>query len=337
MHQARTTFVEKDLQILKEKHAVREVHFRGLRDMSALLHEVRRCDIVFCWFAKLHALVSGILAKALRKKLIVISGGDDVSNGIVNGGPYGLCASPFKRLAPQSVFRLADRILAVSRFNLVETLMHARADPEKTLLVYHGFDPEVFARTARTEKDKCVITVSTINRETVDLKGLRLFVETARFVPEVRFILIGPFAPMGRNDNSLERLQQEASPNVSFPGGRYGSDLVEMLRRASVYVQASQWESFGCALAEAMLCECVPVVFRGTALPEVVGDCGYYIERLDARELAAAIREALRDERTGRRARERIASVFPLEKRREALLEAVESVAQPGDAKVVRA
>jgi len=100
--------------------------------------------------------------------------------------------------------------------------------------------------------------------------------------------------------------------------------LAGLMSRSKVYVQASLHEGFGCALAEAMLCQCIPVVAKSTALPEVVGDCGFYLTSQSPEELAALISKALSaDMKLGVRARERIKALFALEKRQDALLRTV--------------
>ena len=102
-------------------------------------------------------------------------------------------------------------------------------------------------------------------------------------------------------------------------------DLHEVYRRAAVYVQASRHEGFGLAVAEAMLAGCVPVVMNVTAMPEVVGDAGVLIESQEPDEVAEAVRRALGlGPEAARRARERILTAFPMQRRREGILRVVE-------------
>jgi len=57
----------------------------------------------------------------------------------------------------------------------------------------------------------------------------------------------------------------------------------------------------------------LPVVSSFAALPEVVGDCGFYLTDADPEKLGVLIRKALNsDPELGRRARERIINLFPL-------------------------
>jgi hypothetical protein len=62
-----------------------------------------------------------------------------------------------------------------------------------------------------------------------------------------------------------------------------------------------------------------------TAMPEVVGDAGVLIESQEPEEVAAGVRRALDlGPDAARRARERILTAFPMERRREGILRVVE-------------
>jgi len=153
-------------------------------------------------------------------------------------------------------------------------------------------------------------------------KGLELFVKSSRLVPEIEFMLVGRWI-----DDSVDYLKSIAASNMKFLGAIDQTALFALMSRAKVYVQVSRHESFGCALAEAMLCECVPVVTRSAAIPEVVGECGFFLSDESPEELAALIRKALdTDSGAGQKARERIENLFPLAKREEKLLDLMDSL-----------
>ena len=320
------TFIDSDFQILSEAYETREIEFAGLKDVPRLLAEVYWADCTFSWFGKLHAFFAVLFSKAMRRRGIVVAGDDDVTNSVVAGRPYGLCAHPVKKWFAYTLFHFADLVIPISKFGLLEAINNAKAKPKRTKLIYHGFDSDRFRRMATvSRRPRTVITVAHINWENVERKGLRLFVESARLLEDVTFTIVGPAL-----DASFQALQETSPPNVAFAGSLVGDDLVMALNRAAVYVQASEWESFGCSVAEAMLCECVPVVSRRGGLPEVVGEAGFYVDRLEFKELAAKIEEALRHSEMGRQARRRIVENFPLERRKLALLGAVERVLSGG-------
>lgn len=311
-------YVEKDLRILQERYEVRDLLFSGTRrSLPALARGVRWADVTFCWFAKLHAFYTVLLSRAFGKRSVVVTGGDDVASRDINGYKYGLCAHPLKRLFPETTCVLADRLLAVSQSNRAEVLENLRIPTRKVTVVYHGFDPAVYCRAAGVQKDGTAgIVIAQINRENWFVKRPDLFVRAASHLPHISFKVVGPV----EDPTWGSRIHVLAPTNVQFVGGRMGREYVDELTRTTVLVQPSEWESFGSSIAEGMLCECAPVIFPVGALPEVVGDCGVYVQEHTPEALARGIAEALRRPELGPRARQRIIECFPLEKRRRELL-----------------
>lgn len=332
VHQALQSFVQKDLDMLRSAHEVRPICFTGrrglakhlIRDLWHLWKGILWCDLTFSWFGKLHAFFAVLFSKMLGKKAVVVAGNDDVFKFTYKGQPYGILAHPVKKWIAYFTFRYANRILAVSKTSLEEAIYNAKADSRKTEIIYHGFNCGVFKKRPDVEKEKMVVTVGRVTDETYIQKGLKLFVDSARLLPNIPFVLVGPFL-----DGSIRRLKNIAPQNVTFTGWVEERRLIHILSKATVYVQASIHEAFGCSIAEAMLCECVPVVAKRTAMPEVVGNAGYYIENLTAKELSEAIYKALADEEMGVKARERIVYNFPLEERYRKILAALEELTSP--------
>ncbi len=328
VHAGMPTFAKTDYDVLSEVHDVREFNFPTLKSgwgqiikkLPALWQGVKWADLTFSWFGKLHAFFAILFSKIFGKKSIVVAGGDDVAHEPKIR--YGMFSYWWKKWCPLFVFKYADLIIPVSAFNKEETIDNAGTDPTKVELLYHGFDSKKWQRVDSVLKEKMVITVGSVTNETYTKKGLKLFVQSAKYFPDVPFILVGPW-----KGDAIDRLRAIASSNVDFTGGLFGEDLVRMYSRAKVYVQASAHESFGCSVAEAMLCECIPVVSRRAALPEVVGDCGFCVEDLEPKSIAKQIKEALSaPEDLGKKAMERIKTVFPLEKRKRELLETIEKL-----------
>jgi len=185
------------------------------------------------------------------------------------------------------------------------------AGPRRIETVYNGIDTSVFSPGGR--KENIVLTVCFVSTENIRLKGLDTFIDAARHLPEVRFVLLGRAL-----DDALETLKRGAPDNVEFVGAVGQGELIEWYRRAKVYCQISYRESFGVALAEAMSCECVPVVTDRGALPEVVGDLGFVIPYADTRATVDAISRALISD-AGPAARKRVCDTFSVEQREQEL------------------
>lgn len=319
-HDTMASFVKKDLDILKSKHQVRLVRYSTILDAYSVWRGTSWCDLVFCWFGSLHALLATLLSRAFGKKSIVVAGGYDVA--CLPEINYGLLCSWWKKWLPPSVFRQSDLVLTISKSSTFEALTNAGADPHKTRLAYLGFNSDTCKPPSNQRKEQLVLTAGNISKSSLARKGLELFVKTGRLIPETEFIVVGKWI-----DNSIEYLKTISSSNIRFLGEVDREMMLDLMSKSKVYVQVSRHEGFGCALAEAMLCECIPIVTKVAALPEVVGDCGLYLEGKSPESLALLIRQALKSNPDlGRKARQRIVKLFPLDKRRTALWQAVEQL-----------
>ena len=325
------TFAKTDVDILSKVHDVRAFDFPSphhswrqvVKQLPALWQGVQWADLTFSWFGKLHAFFAVLFSQVLGKKSVVVVSGGEVCRFSFGGGRYrSVCTQPVKACFPRYVVRKADLILPVSKYVYREAIESVGADPRNMKMIYHGFDTCWFYHLLGDKKQPIAVTVAEVMDENLYHKCLLDFIMAAGLVPNVSFLLIGP-----DRDGTAERLRTRLPPNAVIMGGIYGDNLVEQMSQATVYVQASVWESFGCAVAEAMACECVPVVTRIPALEEVVGDCGLYLEKpVTPQEIADKVRLALKHPDLGKRARQRVIETFSLERRRKELLEAVASL-----------
>ncbi len=315
-----SSFIGKDLEILKKRHQIRIVRFSTILDAYSIWRGVCWCDLTFSWFGSVHSFFPVLYSMLLGKKSMVVAGGYDVACLPQIG--YGLFSFWWKKWLPRFIFRFADRILAVSKSTELDALRNAKVDPVKLSLVYLGFDPDVCGNHLHQSKEKKVLCVGTVSNVNLLVKDLDLFVKASTLLPEVQFILAGKWM-----NGSIRYLKNIASPNMKFLGEVKQETLFSLMSESKIYVQVSRQESFGCALAEAMLCECIPVVTRVAALPEVVGNCGIFLTERSPEKLAVLIKRGLESEpELGKRARQRIKSQFPLKRREESLLQAVEQL-----------
>ncbi len=302
-----SSYIQRDLKILKEEFEVSALFYRGKKDLFKLFRNVRKTDVNISWFFLGHATMAVFFSRMFRKKSIVIAGGWDV----ITMPEIGYGAMKGKRIKKtRYALEKANKVLAVSESTKDWVLKWIKRDDVVTL--YHGFDFQTFA--PKGEKENIVLTVGKLQNEvTIGIKGLETFLKTAQLLPDVKFIMIG------EHDPAIASSWKEKAPaNLEILDFIPNEKLIEYYQKAKVYTQLSYQESFGCALAEAMLCECVPVVTRRGAIPEVVGDAGFYVEYGDEKNTAKKIQEAL-NSNLGKKARKRIKELFPLEERKRKL------------------
>jgi glycosyltransferase involved in cell wall biosynthesis len=319
VYSRRNTFTRIDLEALRDSFEVEEYFQDGpLPRPRELIAKLRGCDVVFGWFASWHTLAALTAAKALRRPTVLIIGGFDTASVPEIG--YGNQQDRIRGLRARLAIARADRLITNSHYLEGEIERNLGIEPERVRVVHHGL-ADRFGEPAGDGDGRVALTVGAVHRWNLERKGHRAFVEAARELPDVEFVLAGRW-----EDDAIDELRALASANVTFSGYLSDADLDREFRRAGVYVQASWHEGFGLAVAEAMLAGCVPVVTDAGALPEVVGDTGVTIPAVDAGEIAGGVREAigLWPER-GFAARTRVLERFPLSARAEGIRAEIEA------------
>lgn len=310
-----SSFVKNDYEILSKHFDVIKVNYRKIWDVYKIMMAVMRSDVSFTWFAGGHAFLAVLFSKIFRKKSIVIAGGGDVA-AVPEIDYGGMRRNKRSRYFAKFVLKHANIVLAVSEFTKSEVLKYAK--PKNLMVVYNGVDIEKFNPDG--EKEDIALTVGGIDELTVKRKGFETFVKVAKYLPDIKFVLLGKHI-----DNSVDRLKYIATPNVEFTGLVSDKELFKWYQKAKVYCQLSYYESFGMAPAEGMACGCVPVVTDRGALPEVVGDTGFCVPYGNTETTVEAIKKALNSNK-GEDVRGRVKNMFPIEKREKELMKIIEEV-----------
>jgi glycosyltransferase involved in cell wall biosynthesis len=312
-----SSFVKQDLTILSKRYQVEAANYGVLRDIPKIAASIWRSNLTFSWFASGHSFLAVLISILFRKRSIIVAGGYDVAFvPEINYGQYTLGWQ--KKMYTDFVLRNADVILAVSEFTKRELL--ARARPKRVEIVYNAVDTEKFRPEGK--KERLVMTIASGKKNIMKLKGIDTFVEAAAHNPDTKFLVLG------LSDEDMKSIIARGKPdNIEIRGYVAHEELIGYLQRAKVYCQLSYRESFGMALSEAMACECVPVATERGALPEVVGDTGFYVPYGDPEKTSEAIKKALEASAyLGKKARERIEEMFALEKRERELVRIIEDV-----------
>lgn len=225
---------------------------------------------------------------------------------------------------------LATANLAICQVEL-EFLQRLRAPRRR--LAYLGVDTNLYRPAAARPAEKLVVAVSHLTAANVQRKRLATLVRAVPLVraahPDARLRILGAledgYPPLRALADSLG-----VAGAIDFAGRVSTADKVATYQRATVLAQPTMYEGFGMAQAEAMSCG-VPVVSsaRGS-VPEIVGDCGRYVEPDDveglAREIVAFLSDPEAAAALGCRSRQRIVERFSYDARKHVVSEVVAQV-----------
>lgn len=320
VHNAFTRFVQIDCELLAKHYRVTVRHEASpwrIRCVQ-IWNEVKKHDLVYCWFASWHSFVPVLVARLMGKPAVVVIGGYDVAS--VPQAGYGSQRRGLTRYLARAIMRLATHLLPFSNAANVEARANAGIPPSKLSVAYLGVARR--STTAQRNRDRMALTIGNVWRENLLRKGLLPFVKASHLLPDVRFVHAGAW-----KDHSIVELRNAAGPNMEFLGFVSDERLADLYDQASVYVQASLHEGFGMSVAEAMAAGCIPVTTRCGSLPELVGETGIYLSDATPDAIAKGIIAALDATYSARlKAQKRIQEMFSLGQRETKLRELLEGL-----------
>ena len=310
------SFIQTDIKILSEEYDVRTGKCRSLVGYARAVTAMLRADLVFCWFGSIRFFPLVLLARLFGKPVLIVAGGYDLANVPEIG--YGNMRPGFRRIVGRALFALADVILCYSRSARNEAIA-AGISPKRMRVLHLGVDvPD----SVPMSKFPFVLTVASIDKETLLRKGLLDVARIARRLADVDFVLAG----RGADPEATARMTAASPPNLRLVGYQEPEALASLFARAAVYLQPSRHEAFGLSVAEAMAYGCAVVVGNRYSLPEIVGETGVLVDPEDDEVMCAAIREALQRPDPRLDAAARIRQLFLPERRARELLKHVDAL-----------
>lgn len=335
------SFVREDHRLLSDEFKVEKLQFRlekgffqfflfQLKGILNLLREVPANDVIYIWFCDYHAFWSVLIAKIFRKKTVIVVGGFDAVK--IPTIDYGLfMENGLRRKLAEFAYRHCDKIIAVDTSLIKGTNTYAGEDSvsgiahfvqgieSKSEVIPTGYSPE---KWQVKPKKKQVLTVALIKDEKVFMrKGIDVFLEVAKNLPEIPFYLIG------LQDNTLIPEHLQNLKNVHFYPILPQEELIDLYAESAVYAQFSVSEGLPNVLCEAMMSGCIPVGSSANGIPLAIGDCGFILNEKDTAKATELVQQALNaDASKANCARNRIIKLFPENQRKSALTRLIQEL-----------
>lgn len=329
IHSVKTSFVRKDVALLKENFDVKIfffdpsnkllVPFQFIKQFFFITFYILKSDITITQFGGYQSFLPTLLAKVFRKKSLVILGGTDcVSFPSIN---YGNFNRPGLKQFTAWSLRLATHLSPVHKSLVLSDYTYTKDDYPKQGYKYfcpkvqaghtelfYGYDSTQFKNDQKKIKNS-FITVGFLNNANYYRKGIDLIVKQAELFPEFKFTIVG---------GTIEDIPIDKVPaNVEMISSVSYDELKNLYGTHEFYFQLSICEGFPSAICEAMLCGCIPIGSDVAAIPEIMGGTGFVLKHKDDNELSSIMNEAIACDKEAKAelARKQIIDNFPLDTR----------------------
>lgn len=260
-----------------------------------------------------------LLSRELGLRYVVsVHGLDAFSTAQVSGRAGEWC-----RRVSRRIYAGSRRVICISE-HVREAVLEGLGRNCRTSVVYNGVDVERF--TPALESTPSLLTILSVGN-LIPTKGHEYLIRAlAALVPEfpaLELQIIGEGALRERLQSCTEKLG--VAGRVHFCGRQSRAQVVDAMRRCTVFALPSSYEGLGCVYLEAMACAKPAIGCRGQGIAEVIqqGKNGFLVGPENEEELALAfamlLREPERRRNVGATARETILDGFMLQQQAENL------------------
>ena len=334
----RSTFVLKDIEILKSEYEVIIfdfkikskvlVPFEFIRQVLFILFKGSKAKILLTQFGGYHSFIPVLFSKFSKKKSVIVLGGNDTVSfpSIQYGSFNNSLMRPFLKYS----LRKANLLLPVSETLIEVDYTYQENDfpkqgytyfvpgiktPVKT--IYNGFDPDSWFIGDKEPNSFVTVAADLRTRFGPVLKGMDLILGIAALFPDCKFYIVGG-----------EFLNEKAPKNVMKLPLVSSQELRQILSTKQFYLQLSMSEGFPNGLCEGMISGCVPICSNVGAMPLIMKDFGYVLQKKSLNQLKGLITKAKEEYSSDKSVltRKRILTEFSLNRRKAEFLEALSEI-----------
>lgn len=331
------SFIKNDLDLLSREFTVKTNTYRWDKKTATPLYLIHQfffflfrtpsISAVVIQFGGYWSFIPALFGKIYNKPVfIILHGTDCASLPSIN---YGSFRKIVLRLFCKLSYKFATKLLPVSDSLIKTTNTYSNNKQEELQGVYNhfpklttsfttisnGLEIKKWNTAEPTKEKKSFVSVFT-NAQFI-LKGGDLILQAAENNKSCKFYMVGV--------NKLDHIKTVPA-NVFLLGRLEFTELHKYYQKSRFHLQLSIFEGFGLALCEGMLNQCIPIGSSVNAIPHIIGSTGYILEERSLEALQLVINKALtidNHEELGKAAKERITTLFPIEKRQAKLIETI--------------
>jgi len=178
---------------------------------------------------------------------------------------------PYKVLAPkvEDYLNVQNEITTVANSEYTK-LKLKKIGIKNISVIYPPICESVYYEGLKQERQDQVITISRVTGG----KGLDEFVEVARNLPEIKFILICFVLPA--EYAKLRALSKRGPENLSIRYNMSSSDRLNLIWSSKVFLSFARNEHFGSAVLESIVAGCTPIVYPEGGVLEIVNGIEHF-------------------------------------------------------------
>lgn len=340
VYPSKSTFILRDIKLLNENYHVLESFFNikskkkvpleFFKQFVFLIKNLKKSKGVICHFAGYSSFLPSLICKIYKIPCLIIVAGTDASK--FPDFSYGNFTKKVFGYFTGTSLQYASHILPVheslyyQKYSYYDggkpaqgySYFYPKAKNVPFTPVYYSYDASIFTiKSLKPRIKNSFVTIGNLaDKYCFKRKGYDLILELAEIRKDCEFIIVG----------SQENTDLKVPSNVQVLPFKNQQEIIEILNEYEFYFQLSIMEGFPNALAEAMLCGCIPIGSNVSGIPYIIKDNGFILQHCNVKELSQIIDSAINltpfeKEKLSLSSRQRVEQEFTIERRKNKIIE----------------
>ena len=193
----------------------------------------------------------------------------------------------------RNIIENSAAIIAVSENTKKDLInFHKSVNPERIHVIHHGINlPHIEDRMKIKKGDENNFLLHVGHRE--GYKNFKILLPIIKELSRSENIVLKVVGPERTEEEEKEIKKYGISDNIEFLPKVSNEELKFLYLNSLALIYPSLYEGFGIPLIEAMAHGSIPIAFRTSSIPEVLGDAGIVLEKNEFMKLVFIIKDLI--------------------------------------------
>lgn len=263
--------------------------------------QIIKADLYFVWWFS-SGIIPLLIGKFLYNKPVVMVGNTHLNDPSQQGFHY---RPYFIKKFFQFSLRYSDCQIATSKIEFEDLKNYFEA--KNPILLYHAIDENKYIYSTE-KKENIILTVSRLLKLNVERKKISeiiiAFKQFLYYYPDYKLYIVGRKEDDGYKfvKDKIENLK--LSEKIVLTGSLDDNEKIKLFQKSRIYVQPTDYEGFGMAIAESMLCGTPVITSFNGAVKEVVSKFALHTNPNDPTEICNQMIRLIQNEKLYKSLRE---------------------------------
>lgn len=189
-----------------------------------------------------------------------------------------------------NLLKRTKHIITVSEYSKLKICARYHIPKDRVTVIPASLDHKFITTWKKEKREKFVLFVGSMDPRKNVKNLINSWVSVSKEIENYRLVIVGSKSKIFSNHDIIYKYDR-----IEFTGRVSDEELIQLYRKAALFIFPSFYEGFGLPPLEAMSQGCPVITSNVTSLTEVCGDAAVYINPYDVSDITKKIIDVIKD------------------------------------------